>query len=280
MDENLENELTPEENAIKEEIVTSPETMEENELNVQKKQKLKFFINGGLYSFLLTFGIVFLVSLYIFQIFMSPIKVVGKSMQPTINASVLSDSDEDHCDIVYYHKQDSYTNENIVIVSNENDKYVKSADASKPVNYLIKRVIACPGDTITFYVTNIENETYYYDISVKNKNNKTIPLSDEYIDEEMSFSYGEYVLNKFYYETYSKIFSELAKSTSNDYKSYSLTIKDNEYFVMGDNRNNSEDSRYFGTVSVDSISGKVLLQVPYGQNIWQALFQKLKEQIN
>lgn len=274
----MENELTPEENANTEETITPPEKLEENETVVQKKPKSKFFINGGLYSFLLTFGIVFLVSLYIFQVFMSPIKVVGKSMQPTINASVVSDSDEDHCDIVYFHKQNSYTNEDIVIISNKDDKYVESADPEKPVSYLIKRVIACPGDTITFYVTNLENETYYYDILVKNDDGKTLSLSNDYLSEEMKFTYGEYMINKFYYETYNEIFSALANSTTENYTSYSLTIGDNQYFVMGDNRNHSEDSRYFGVVSVDSISGKVLLQVKYGQNIWQALLQKLKQQ--
>lgn len=35
-------------------------------------------------------------------------------------------------------------------------------------------------------------------------------------------------------------------------------LKENEYFVMGDNRNNSRDSRYFGPIPVDSIYGKII----------------------
>ena len=279
MGENLENQLTPDENTDIKEIQTPPENIETENNISPNKTKPKFFIGGGLYSFLMTFGVVFLVSLFFFQVFMSPIKVVGKSMQPTINASVLSDEDQDHCDIVYYHNQDSYTNEDIVIISNEGDKYVKSADPEKPVNFLIKRVIACPGDTITFSVTKIEHGNFYYSISVKDSSGKTIPLSDDYTSEEMKFTKSEYDINKTYYKTYGEIFSELANSTAENLKSHSLTVKNNEYFVMGDNRNNSEDSRYFGTVSVKSISGKVLLQVRHGQNIWQALFQKLKEQL-
>ncbi|MFI3176779.1 MAG: signal peptidase I, partial [Eubacteriales bacterium] len=46
-----------------------------------------------------------------------------------------------------------------------------------------------------------------------------------------------------------------------------LVLKTDEYFVLGDNRNNSEDSRSstIGAVSSDSIIGKVWLHYPYGE---------------
>jgi signal peptidase I len=42
--------------------------------------------------------------------------------------------------------------------------------------------------------------------------------------------------------------------------SFSIRLKDNEYFVMGDNRLYSHDSRAFGPVSKDKITGRVLLR--------------------
>lgn len=42
--------------------------------------------------------------------------------------------------------------------------------------------------------------------------------------------------------------------------SFSIRLKDNEYFLMGDNRLYSHDSRAFGPVSKDHITGKVLLR--------------------
>ena len=46
----------------------------------------------------------------------------------------------------------------------------------------------------------------------------------------------------------------------NDQENSLFVVPEGEYFVMGDHRNNSEDSRSFGTIKEDSILGRVLIR--------------------
>ncbi len=252
------------------EILNEPNLQEED---FDKPKKAKFKTESGLFVFLFVFSVVFLISLYAFNIYISPIKVVGASMQPTINTQILSDSDETHCDVVYFKAQNSYQNGDIIIMANPNGKYINNSN----VNFLIKRVVAKGGDVVKFIPkTNspalMIGSEIEYSIEVFDRLGNKILSDESYIKEQMFFlNNGENLFKAEANEHFGTIFTALRNG-----QSVKIEIPENQYFVMGDNRNHSSDSRDFGSVDSQDIAGKVVLQVEYGKTIAKALIEKLK----
>ncbi|MBO0996149.1 signal peptidase I [Bacillus sp. SD075] len=94
----------------------------------------------------------------------------------------------------------------------------------------IKRVIGLPGDHIeykddTLYINGKAYEEPYLD-KYKNQMEAGVPLTESFKLEDISGS---------------------------------MTVPDGQLFLMGDNRQNSLDSREIGTISVDEIVGKANL---------------------
>lgn len=235
--------------------------------------------NSFIYYFFCVFGVVFFSVFYLFQIYLTPITIVGHSMLPTLNASAVSDTDTQHCDIAYYRAKQSYDYGDIVIVSNKESQYIDNSKLSTHVNYMIKRVVALPKDTITFYLTHVsENDLYYYyEIKVTKPNGEQIELNESsYINEPMYLVKGYN-----YYGLLNQIAQNLLKDGDDlDNRKFSITISENCYFVLGDNRNHSLDCRDFGEVSSADICGDVRIHVKYGESIWIALFRKIKSYLS
>ncbi|MBT3690120.1 signal peptidase I, partial [bacterium] len=87
--------------------------------------------------------------------------------------------------------------------------------------YYIKRVIGLPGERVL-----IENGSIYIF-------NNSKPTGTRLNEEEYSLDH------------------KIVKSEKDD-----LTLKDDEYYLIGDNRTNSLDSRRIGPIKIDFIKGR------------------------
>lgn len=94
---------------------------------------------------------------------------------------------------------------------------------SDPRQFFIKRLIGLPGETVEI----IDGQIKIYN---SEHPNGFVLAEDEYLDQP---------------------FSATART---------VTLKDNEYYVLGDNRVSSLDSRYFGPIKGDRVIGRVWIR--------------------
>ena len=100
---------------------------------------------------------------------------------------------------------------------------------------IIKRVVAVAGDTV-----EIKDNKFY-------RNGKEV--KEDYINESMNV------------EEYKNIGK--------------YTLQEGEIFVMGDNRNHSSDSRYFGPVPLEYVNSKVIFYNETFSNIMHTFYKFL-----
>lgn len=199
------------------------------------------------------FGVVFLVRGLIFQPFIIP----SDSMNPKIVAG----------DVVLVNQLlNKYDNGDVVVFH-------------YPLNrstYFIKRIIGKPGDELEITESNIKlngkviSKKYFTeDIYVATQNNSEINKTKK-IEKENVVVYNE-ILGKNEYNIYESKFKHKLydvnalqpRALSNKNCDYTLSkmkckLPEGYYFMMGDNRDHSGDSRYFGLVHKSDLVGKYL----------------------
>lgn len=116
------------------------------------------------------------------------------------------------------------------------DVIVFSYPRDTSIDY-VKRLVGLPGDEIAYY-----NKVLYI--------NK-VPVSREYVEDVDEYSV--YIEDNFEAEYYISLIKGSKSKLDGEVK-----VPENQYFVLGDNRDNSNDSRVWGFVPEDNIIGKVV----------------------
>ena len=114
---------------------------------------------------------------------------------------------------------------------------------------IIKRVIGLPNDTIEFkndklYINEVEQDESYLNT-----------FKEEFAKDRLHEEYS-------YNQAYQTRAAQMTNFTlDNEGRSeFKITLKDNEYYLLGDNRPVSKDSREVGAFTRNQITGKVIIK--------------------
>ena len=169
---------------------------------------------------------VFVVSAIVILLFVNfvahPVRVDGRSMYPTLKNGEFG-----------------FTNVGCVLLNGveRGDIVVVTMEEDGQKTHWVKRVIGLPGDTVSCV-----NDVVYI-------NGKVLDET-KYIDPD----YRQSLVDKFGY------FNKVPNADNTDVVDFEeVKLKDDEYYVMGDNRPYSKDSRYVGPVKKSQIFAKKML---------------------
>lgn len=113
-----------------------------------------------------------------------------------------------------------------------------------PKTNFIKRVIGIPGDVITY-----QNKR----LSI---NGKLIPIEQQETSDFLEEFYKDKSNMISFYEKFNERAFLVLNDNNRRSRSLRIVVPDGQYFVMGDNRDHSNDSRFWGFVPESHIIGK------------------------
>lgn len=162
---------------------------------------------------------------------------------PVLNSKVLETGEPERGDVVVF-------------------RYPKNPQ----VDY-IKRVIGLPGDTIGYF-------------------NKTVYINGEKVDQEVKDKSSELfslvpARNELRFEALDGAGHEILVDPDRRLVEGEAVVPEGEYFVMGDNRDNSNDSRFWGTVPEANLVGEAFfIWMSWDWNSGGIVWDRLGNSIN
>lgn len=192
-------------------------------------------------TFALYFIIVLLSFMLVFVYLVGMCRVIGTSMTPSL---------QDGEYVLMLKNPSSFKLGDVVTFNGE---IVESGE--KVEKSLIKRVIGMGGDELVFS----ERSDGYVDLYRKANGEDTFELVDN-----SKFTDGEAEIEDMERRTVSsgKYAGNIAPSLSaENIEKYKFTVDEGYLFVLGDNRNDSQDSRSFGLVDEKYVRGKMFYRL-------------------
>lgn len=187
------------------------------EVKLRKNGKPKKTLGREILEWVITLAVALVVAFVVRSFLFEPVKVDGNSMYPTLK----------HGEIMFVSKTSygtgSLFNWRFNVGSGEPERFdvivCKYPDREGDPNF-VKRIVGLPGDTVEIK----QNELGEYTLYVNGK-----AYNEKFLHEEM-----------------------VRRSAFGP-----VTLGEGEYFVLGDNRNNSNDSRNEGPITREMIVGRV-----------------------
>ncbi|HFU3984697.1 TPA: signal peptidase I [Streptococcus suis] len=176
--------------------------------------------------------ILFMLAIFASRYFIwDPVSVDGHSMDPTLQ----------HQEKLVMFKTTSIDRFDIVVAS--------ETDSDGTEKLIVKRVVGMPGDTIRY-----ENDVLYINDQ---------EVDEPYLDEYLAAFQKDKLQEEY---SYNKQFQAVAQAAqaftqdANGYVDFTATVPEGQYYLLGDDRLVSLDSRSVGSFARDKIKGEVVFR--------------------